>query len=117
MKFSANWMNAGLDKAFESLTAKVQAPVTIELWDGREFPLGPEPKVKMQIRKADALKHLLSPTLGTLAEAYVEGDVEVEGSMTDVIAAADQLSTSAGTGVWDKVTSLAASRHTRKVDR
>jgi cyclopropane-fatty-acyl-phospholipid synthase len=116
MKFSANWMNAGLDKAFESLTARVQAPVTIELWDGREFPLGPDPKVKMQIRKADALKHLLSPTLGTLAEAYVEGDVEVEGSMTDVIAAADQLSAGAGSGTWDRVP-LSASRHSRKRDR
>ena len=116
MKFAENWMNAGVDKAFESVRSKVSAPIAIELWDGREYPLGPAPKVRMKIRKADALKHLLSPTLGSLAEAYVEGDFDVEGSMTDVIAAADQLTNSAGSGAWDRV-ALAAARHTRKADK
>jgi cyclopropane-fatty-acyl-phospholipid synthase len=116
MKFAANWMNAGVDKAFESLTAKVNAPLTIALWDGREFPLGPEPRVKMQIRKADALKHLLNPTLGSLAQAYVEGHFDLEGSIRDVIAAADQLTASAGIGAWERV-ALSAKRHTKKVDR
>ena len=116
MKFSANWMRAGVDAAFESVRNRVNAPIAIELWDGREFPLGPDPRVRMKIRKAEALRHVLTPTLGSLAEAYVEGEFDVEGSMTDVIAAADKLANSAGTGAWDRV-ALAAAKHTRKLDR
>ena len=116
MKFSSSWMNAGVEKAFESLRSKVSAPVAIELWDGRVFPLGPEPRVRMKFHKAAALKHLLNPTLGALAEAYVEGDMDVEGSMHDVIASLDQIASRAGAGAWERV-AHAAGRHTRRVDR
>ena len=116
MKFASSWVSAGVDKAFEALRERVKAPISIELWDGRLFALGPDPKVNLRLHKADALRHLLNPTLGSLAEAYVEGDFAVDGSIRDVIRAADQLSGGAGIPAWQRV-AYAARRHTRRIDR
>ena len=91
MKFASPWMDPGVEQAFAALRAKVSAPVSIELWDGRVFALGPDSRVRMKLPTAASLKHRLRPTLGSLAEAYVEGELEIDGPLRDVIRAADQL--------------------------
>lgn len=116
MKFASSWMDSGVEQAFESLRAKVSAPLSIELWDGRVFALGSESKVRMKLPRATSLKHLVRPTLGSLAEAYVEGDLEIEGPLRDVARAADQLTDSAGVSAWQRVAGMAG-KHTRRVDR
>lgn len=116
MKFASSWVNAGAEKAFESLRSKVSAPIEIELWDGRVFPFGPDPQVRLKVRDAEAMTLLLNPTLGSLAEAYVEGELDIDGSMSDVVSAVDRLTSGTGTGAWDRV-AIMASRHTRKVDK
>lgn len=116
MKFASSWTDSGVEQAFESLRAKVSAPLSIELWDGRVFSLGPESKVRMKLPKAASLKHFVRPTLGSLAEAYVEGELEIEGPLRDVVRAADQLTGSAGVSAWQRV-AQAAGRHTRRIDR
>jgi cyclopropane-fatty-acyl-phospholipid synthase len=116
MKFASSWMDSGVEQAFESLRAKVSAPLSIELWDGRVFSLGSESKVRMKLPTAASLKHFLRPTLGSLAEAYVEGELEIEGPLRDVIRAADQLTGSAGVSARQRVVQVAG-RHTRRVDR
>ena len=85
MKFASPWMDPGVEQAFAALRAKVSAPVSIELWDGRVFALGPDSRVRMKLPTAASLKHLLRPTLGSLAEAYVEGELEIDGPLRDVI--------------------------------
>ena len=116
MKFASSWIDSGAEQAFASLCAKVSAPLAIELWDGRTFALGPDCRVRMKLRSAASLRHLLRPTLGSLAEAYVEGELEVEGALRDVVSAVDKLADSAGAGAWQRVAG-AAVRHTRRVDR
>ena len=110
----SSWVNAGVEKAFESLRSRVSAPIEIELWDGRVFSMGPEPSVRMKVRDADALTRLLNPTLGSLAEAYVEGDFDIDGSMSDIVLNADRLTSRAG--AFDRIAHVPA-RHTRKVDK
>ena len=114
MNFVSSWVNAGVEKAFESWRSRVSAPIEIELWDGRVFSMGPEPSVRMKVRDADALTRLLNPTLGSLAEAYVEGDFDIDGSMSDIVLAADRLTS--GAGAFDRIAHVPA-RHTRKVDK
>jgi cyclopropane-fatty-acyl-phospholipid synthase len=116
MKFAASWLNAGIEQAFESLKSKVSAPLSIELWDGRVFSFGTETRVRMKLPKADSIKHLMWPTLGSLAEAYVEGELEIEGPLRDVVRAVDQLADSAGVSAWQRV-AAAAGKHTRRIDR
>ncbi|MEP6701944.1 MAG: cyclopropane-fatty-acyl-phospholipid synthase family protein [Betaproteobacteria bacterium] len=116
MKFATAWTDSSVERAFESLRAKVSAPLAIELWDGRVFELSADWKVKMRVPRAAALKHLVRPTLGSLAEAYVEGDIDVEGSPRDVIKTAHALAAGGGSTAWDRITQ-GTRRHTRKVDR
>jgi cyclopropane-fatty-acyl-phospholipid synthase len=106
----------GVERALESLKDKVSAPLAIDLWDGRSFLLGPQPSVRVKVPNASSLKYLIKPTLGSLAEAYVEGALDIEGSLSDVMRAADALVTGSGSAAWDRV-ALVAGRHTRKVDR
>ena len=116
MKFASSWMDAGVEQAFASLRAKVTAPLSIELWDGRVFAFGSGARVRMKLPTAAALKHLVHPTLGSLAEAYVEGHLDIEGSLRDMARAADQLADNAGASVWQRA-ATAAGRHTRGIDR
>ena len=116
MKFAASWLDAGIEQAIDSLKAKVSAPLSIELWDGRVFSLGPESKVRMKLPHAASLKHFVRPTLGSLAAAYVEGELEIEGPLRDVIGVADALANSAGVSAWERV-ARAAGKHSQKIDR
>src|SRR5579862_5525293 len=116
MKFATALMDTGVERALEALQGKASAPITIELWDGRSYPLGTDPAVKLKILRASALRSLANPTLGSLAEAYVEGDIDVEGRLGDVVHAADQLVSGSGPGAWKRV-ALVAGKHSRKTDR
>ena len=116
MKLAAALLDTGVERALESLQEKVTAPVAIELWDGRTFALGPEPKVRVRLTNPSAIKHFAKPTLGSLAEAFVEGDIDVDGSIRDAIRAADTLAAGGGSTAWNRVM-LVGGRHSRKVDR
>jgi cyclopropane-fatty-acyl-phospholipid synthase len=116
MKLATALLDTGVERALESLRDKVSAPIAIDLWDGRSFPLGPTPAVRVKVPQASSLKYLVRPTLGHLAEAFVEGDLDVEGSLRDVMRSADALVTSSNARAWERV-ATAAVRHTRKLDR
>jgi cyclopropane-fatty-acyl-phospholipid synthase len=116
MKFASSWLESGVEQAFESLRARVSAPLSIELWDGRVFALGPESRVRMKLPSAASLKHFVRPTLGSLAEAYVEGDLDIEGPLRELVRAVDQLAGSVGVSAWQRVAAVAGT-HTRRVDR
>jgi cyclopropane-fatty-acyl-phospholipid synthase len=67
---------------------------SIVLWDGRE--LGPEPGCSshftLRIREPGLLGRLaLRPSMATLGEAYVRGDVALEGDMLAAFSWADRL--------------------------
>ncbi|MDT7929438.1 cyclopropane-fatty-acyl-phospholipid synthase family protein [Tepidimonas sp.] len=57
-------------------------------WDLGDFE---QPRVTIIVRDAAALPALLAPSLDTLGEAYVEGRIDVEGAIEDVIAMAQTL--------------------------
>jgi cyclopropane-fatty-acyl-phospholipid synthase len=116
MKFATALLDTGVERAIESLQSRVSVPVTVELWDGRSFPLGPNPTVRLRITNPSALKYLVKPTLGSLAAAYVEGEIDVDGSMSEIIGAADALSSGGGSSAWNRV-AIVAGRHSRKTDR
>jgi cyclopropane-fatty-acyl-phospholipid synthase len=61
---------------------------------GRAGPSGPS--VVLKLRHRQLLAQLAAGRIGDLADAYVHGDLEIEGSPTDVMAVAGAL---AGTPV------------------
>ena len=53
-----------------------------------------EPRVEIHVRDAAALPMLIDPGLDTLGQAYVEGLIDVEGSVRDVLAVAHGMAAS-----------------------
>ncbi|MFZ2908558.1 MAG: SAM-dependent methyltransferase, partial [Candidatus Desulfobacillus denitrificans] len=71
-------------------------PLRLRLWNGREAVLGPSPIVTFEIKSISALRRLLRPSLASLGQAYVDGLIDIEGALDDVIAVAARLSARAG---------------------
>jgi cyclopropane-fatty-acyl-phospholipid synthase len=81
-----------LEKEIQDLRAHGELPLAIELWNGKRYVLAPEPSVTLRIPSAGALKYFIDPNLASLGEAFVEGYVDVEGPIQDVLRAAEGLS-------------------------
>jgi cyclopropane-fatty-acyl-phospholipid synthase len=76
---------------------KVNLPLRVELWNGEQVDLSSEqPRVKIRVPSPGGLRYLLSPTLGSLGEAYVEGALEIEGRAADMIQIGNALAESTG---------------------
>ncbi len=80
---------------FDRFVARMRShaiPVRVRLWNGLEAALGDEPLVTFTIPSAAALRALIRPTLSRLGTAYVEGTLEVEGRLADILQVAVRLS-------------------------
>ena len=80
-----------LDNAISKLKKNVSAPVRLVLWDGREVSLSERPRVTIRLNGLRAASALVRPTLLTLAEAYIEGEVELEGDVREAIRSAEAI--------------------------
>jgi cyclopropane-fatty-acyl-phospholipid synthase len=101
----------------ESLRQRSPLPVNVALWDGTQVPLGDEQRVGVTLKSASAARYLLNPSLDRLGEGFVEGLIDIDGRITDVIEVAEALSRDA-----DKRQGLGRlpawlTRHSRKSDR
>src|SRR5690606_29482318 len=92
-------------------------PLRITLWDGSTAALSDSPLVEVKLRQANAAKYLINPTLDRLGEAFVEGLIDVEGDIRDVIAAADGLAQVGDAQQGRGKLPSWLTRHTRKSDR
>lgn len=70
----------------------------LRLWNGATFDLGKDPRVTMSVRSIGGMRHCFMPTLDNLGNAYVEGEIDVEGRLADVIAVATSLAEHGATG-------------------
>lgn len=76
---------------------KINLPVLLQ-WGENPAPdsglaLGEfdQPKITIRLRKPAAIKYLLTPSLDSLGEAYVEGLIDVEGTVADIIDVAHRM--------------------------
>ena len=108
-----------LETRFQHVINRVRAsaviPLRLELWNGHRFDLSPEPTVTIVIPKLSALRYFIPPDLNKLGEAFVEGNIRVEGSMHEMFRVAEGLARSAASTVRDKLHH--ATHHSRKRDR
>jgi len=81
-------MLAQLPPALQNL----QLPLRLRLWDGHEFNLGPTPSVTIVVKDPQLVAQFTHPTLDLLGTAFVEGKLELEGSISDVVRVCDELS-------------------------
>lgn len=64
-------------------------PVAIELWNGQSIMPAPSPRVRVRLHNPASLKVLVKPSLGALARAYVEGELDLEGDIRDILSMGD----------------------------
>jgi hypothetical protein len=81
-------MLAQLPPALQNL----QLPLRLRLWDGHEFNLGPTPSVTIVVKDPQMVTQFTHPSLDALGAAFVEGKLELEGSISEVIRVCDELS-------------------------
>lgn len=67
-------------------------PLRLRLWDGHEFDLGPQPQVTILVKDPTLISQLTHPGLDELGAAFVEGKLELEGTIGEVIRVCDELS-------------------------
>lgn len=88
-------------------------PLHLNLWNGAVLEFGQTPHVKVSIPHAKALRHFLPPTLDSLGQAYVEGEIEIKGRLADIVDVAARL---AAHGKGHQRPGARMIRHTRKID-
>ena len=86
-----------VEKKLAELKQKTALPLTIELWNGKRFPLSDNPSVTLRVSDVAALRDLANPSLANLGEAYVEGRIDVEGPIDEALRTAAALSEHLGT--------------------
>lgn len=84
-----------LEYRFERMIGRLAGggglPLRLQLWNGRRFDLSPQPTVTISIPRPSALRYFLRPDLNTLGQAFVEGDIQVDGPIHDVFRVAENL--------------------------
>jgi cyclopropane-fatty-acyl-phospholipid synthase len=86
-----------LENRFERLIGRLKEGevrdirMRLRLWNGRSFDLGPQPNVTVAIPKPAALRYFVAPDMLKLGQAYVEGHIDVEGSLADIFNAGERL--------------------------
>lgn len=107
-----------LDNAISNLKKQVCAPVRLVLWDGREVALSDAepPRVTVRIKDSRAAAALARPSLLSLAEAYIEGEADLEGDVLEAIRGAEAIARSRPRSLFEG-SGPASSRHTRDGDR
>src|SRR5688572_26707160 len=96
---------------------KVQAPVNIRLWNGEFLRAAEGASVTVSIRSPKALTLLINPNLGQLARSYVEGEIDLEGNLREVLRLGEALVGADESTYGKSGRRWSWWRHTRRADR
>jgi len=81
-----------LDAWVENIRNASAPPLRLVLWNGQQYDFSKgTPEVTLKVPQASAITSLLNPSLANLGEAYVEGKIEVEGAVKNIIKVANEL--------------------------
>lgn len=91
-------------------------PIRLVLPSGRQLDLSPQPRVMVRVNDPALLAELTAPTLDLLGAAYVDGRLDVDGDIGEVVAAADGLAALGGASAAVRAP-LRLARHQASQDR
>jgi len=103
-----------VDSTLTKLKHNVHARVRVVLWDGREVSFSEQPRVTLRLKRSSAA--LAKPSLLSLAEAYIDGDAELEGDVREAIRCAVEIARAMPKSLFQSDGPTNA-RHTRRGDR
>jgi cyclopropane-fatty-acyl-phospholipid synthase len=82
---------SSVEKKLSDLQASGQLPFAIELANGHRFAPSGHSAVTLRVPRDSALKNLVNADLAAFGEAYVEGEVDIEGPIDEAFCAAEKL--------------------------
>ncbi|HZA94583.1 MAG TPA: cyclopropane-fatty-acyl-phospholipid synthase family protein, partial [Burkholderiaceae bacterium] len=109
-------VHAGVARLAESMIAAGGAALEVVLPDGSRIGFGRPARIKMFIRDAAILPQLANATLASLAEAYVQGRIDVEGDFLEAVPLAERIADSAGSSAAHRVAHMLL-KHSARQDR
>lgn len=93
-------------------------PLRLVLWDGAVFDFSPAPAlVTLRLRSARVGKLFLTGDMGRLGEAYINGDLLVEGRLQDVLRVGMALAERIGRSPWVRRAAALAAKLRRRRTR
>src|SRR5688572_20146778 len=72
-------------------------PLAVTLWNGAAAKPQVPARVHLIVRSPKALRTLLDPTMGRLAQHYVEREIDVEGEAREIVRVGEAMSAVAPT--------------------
>jgi len=109
-------LEARIEKMVGEFRAGAGVPAAIELWNGKRYPLGERPTVTLRVPSAASLRYFVNADLGKLAEAYIEGHLEVDGPIAEAMRVAEGLAMHWGPARKGRLPSLFRNVHSKKRD-
>jgi cyclopropane-fatty-acyl-phospholipid synthase len=109
-------VDAQVETQIDRLRGRAVLPLMLELWNGRRYAFSENPTVTLRVASASALRYLMKADLATLGEAYVEGHIDIEGPIADVLRTAEGLARELGAPAKGRLPTLLRNMHSRKRD-
>jgi len=104
-------------KQIERRLLRERLPVHFEFWNGKVLRLSDSPRLVVKLRSPKALDSLARPTLGRLAQSYIEQHIDLSGSTREIVGLGESLCGAGGPIVQSGRRRLGWRRHTRASDR
>ena len=101
----------------ERRLSRLGLPVAVSLWDGSTISPRADPRIHLTLKSPQAISSLVRPTLGKIAKAYVEGQVDIEGDVRETIAIGERLVSDSSNTYQRRSALFDWWRHTRPADR
>ena len=101
----------------ESRLSGLDLPVAVALWNGRVVGPADDAKIRLTIRSPQAVLSLANPSLGKIAKAYVEGDIDIDGDARETVHLGERLVAGDATVYRKRSNAWNWWRHTRPADR
>ena len=101
----------------QSRLKRIGLPVSMTLWNGNTIRAGTEEHLRLTVKSPQALMSLANPSLGGIARAYVEGQIDIEGDIRETMRIAEGLVSGDSTTYHNRSKVWKWWRHTRPADR
>ncbi len=101
----------------EHRLSRLGLPVAVSLWDGSTISPQSEPRIHLTLKSPTAISFLARPTLGKIAKAYVEGQIDLDGDARETIQIGERLVSDHANTYQRRSAVFNWWRHTRPADR
>ena len=101
----------------ESRLSRLGLPVAVSLWDGSTISPEADPKIHLTLKSPTAISSLVRPSLGKIAKAYVEGQIDIEGDVRETMEIGERLVSEHANTYQRRSAFFGWWRHTRPADR